>query len=118
MDARSQSLVDASFWSRLQQQMNLSQGAQVFPRPAVEERRGREGPPAASERGEESVEVFGASLGAFLWRWGLQGKKEAGAPGASGIPQREVGRPRSQEAAWRRMDECLKRRKKTPAAAK
>ena len=48
---------------------------------------------------------------------GLQGKKEAGAPGASGIPQREVGRPRSQEAAWRRMDECLKRRKKTPAAA-
>lgn len=61
----------------------------------MEARRSREGPLAASEREgeEESVEVFGRQSGGFPVEVGLQGKKEPGAPGASGIPQQEAGRP-------------------------
>lgn len=63
----------------------------------MEARRSREGPLAASEREgeEESVEVFGRQSGGFPVEVGLEGKKEPGAPGASGIPQQEAGGPRS-----------------------
>ena len=76
----------------------------------MEVRRSREGPPAASEPEEESVEVFGRQSGGFPVEVGLEGKKEPGAPGASGIPQQEAGRPRSGQRRLRggRMDESRK----------
>jgi len=68
------------------------------------------------------VEVFGGSLGAFLWRGGGAGggKKEPAAPrGASGIPQQGGSEGRGQGKGGgteRGMEESLKSRKNTPAA--
>lgn len=96
------------------------QGSRGFPRacggseakPRGASRRIRE---SAREREEEPVEVFWRQSGGFPVE--LEGKKEPGAPGASGIPQQEVGRPRSgqEEAAWSGM-ECLKEEKQNSSS--
>lgn len=43
-------------------------------------------------REEVPVEVFGKSLGSFLWRRGRRGGRSTGALGASRISQQEAGR--------------------------
>lgn len=85
--------------TRRRQTATTLRGLGYFRGPAVEVRRSREGPLAASERErereEEPVEVFWRQSGGFPVEVGLEGKKEPGAPGASGIPQQEAGRLRS-----------------------
>jgi len=71
----------------------LAQGSQVFPRPAVDVERGREGPLATSQRGEESIcgGIWQQSDG-FPVEVGWRGRRSPVPPEASGIPQREAGR--------------------------
>lgn len=76
----------------------------------MEVRRSREGLLTTSERGEESVEVFGGSLGAFLWRWGWRGRRSLVPQGPLGYHSRRRG-GRGQDKGGC-MDECLKSRKK------
>lgn len=86
-------LLAVNFGKAVQINVDHPRGSQVFPRPAVKVRRSREGPLAASEREEESVEVFGCSLGAFLWRWGWKGRRSPVPRGPLGYhSRRRAGR--------------------------